>query len=91
MNLQVWLVKPKNPVPIERSQETQSKLAIGLNPMPAAKHTITDVRPIDQFRYQETTASWNFFIFRIEIDPFAVKNGFAKRHPYRTYFIVELT
>ena len=42
----------------------------------------SEVNPIAQFKYHETTASWNFFIFRIEMVPAADRNGAKKRTPY---------
>ena len=81
MNLQVWLVNPKKPVPNESIHETQSNYTIGLNPIPVASTMIKQVSPIVQFRYHDTTASWNFFIFLIAIEPPAVRNGLQQSAP----------
>ena len=50
MNLAVCDVSAANPVPIDRSQLIQSKFAIGLKPYYRARITISDDKPIDQFR-----------------------------------------
>ena len=39
-----------------------------------------------QFKYQDTTATWNFFIFRMAIDPPATRNGFRNSVVHMTYF-----
>ena len=79
MNLHVCEVKAKKPVPKESSQETQSKFAMALKSRLTQRMMTREESPIDQFRYQETTASWNFFIFLIEIEPPAVRKGLQKR------------
>ena len=45
-----------------------------------------EVIRMPQFKYQDTTATWNFFIFRIAIDPPATRNGFRKSALHITYF-----
>ena len=84
MNLHVWLANAKNPVPKESSQEPQLKFPIGAKKKPPARQIVTERRPLAQLRYQETTASWNFFILRIAIAPPAIMNGFNTSAPYMT-------
>ena len=78
---QVYDVTAANPVPAESNQDYQSKLAIAPKPLPMAKMMMSEVIKTPQLRYQETTASWNFFILRMEMEPPAVKNGLRKRAP----------
>jgi len=84
MNLVVYAESPVNPVQIDSSQETQSKFPIGANPAPKIRITATEMISMAQFKYQETTALWNFFIFRIEMVPAADRNRFKKSRPYKT-------
>ncbi len=60
---------------------------MGLNPLPSASTMMRDVMPMDQLRYHETTASWNFFILRIEMVPRADRNGLTNRMPKRMYVV----
>ena len=45
-----------------------------------------EVIRIPQFKYHETTATWNFFILRIAIDPPATRKGLIKRQLHMTIF-----
>ena len=49
-----------------------------------------ELMPIERFRQNDTTASWNFFILRIDIDPPAVSTGLQNSAAYSTIMSVEL-
>ena len=86
----VYDVTAEKPVATENSQVCQSKFAIVVKPLPIANIMISEESRIPQLRYQETTASWNFFIFLIEIEPLAVRNGLMNRTMYKRYVITVL-
>ena len=84
MNLHVWLDTAKNPHRAMSNQSTHLKFPMGAKKKPPTRQTVTEIRPSEQLRYQETTASWNFFILRIAIAPPAIMNGFNTSAPYMT-------
>ena len=85
-NLQDYEIKPVKPVPIESNHDIQSNFAIGEKPSPSARTKMREVIRMPQFKYHDTTATWNFFIFRIAIDPPATRTGFMNSTPHIAYF-----
>ena len=50
MKRAVYELTPVRPVPKESNQEIKSNFAIGSNPWPRARMTISELIPIDQLR-----------------------------------------
>ena len=81
MNLHVWLDTAKNPHRAMSNQSTHLKFPMGAKKKPPTRQTVTEIRPSEQLRYQETTMLWNFFILRIAMFPPALRIGLASKKP----------
>ena len=50
-----------------------------------------EVMRMPQFKYHDTTATWNFFIVLIAIDPAASRNGARKSAAHMPYLKIVLS
>lgn len=85
LNRVVCDVTARKPIVVIRAQDCQLKFAYISNPCYWTKIMVKDVIRRTQFKYHETTASWNFFILRIAIVPPELRTGLQLRATYSAH------